>query len=98
MIPIPTHQINSSLCNCTGVTCAAGNDGSGGVCSCEKAAAIDQGEWERNQCHEGNCYAGQDYDSCIGKENGYDLGDDTWCFHNKRWTHCPTSGQTGTLN
>ena len=77
--------------------CAAGSEGPGGECSCEGAPGIEQGEWGEPGCYGGNCYANQDYDECIEKENSYDLGDETWCWNEKRGTLCQTTHAQGTL-
>ena len=65
--------------------------GRGGLCNCKEAPGWDDGNWSNPKCHEGNCYAGQYYDECKGKDNLYSLGDGTWCWDEKRSTECSIS-------
>ena len=75
------------------VECDAGEKGAGGVCNCNEAAGWDEGKWETPVCHKGNCYAGQSYEECGGKDNGHPIGDGTFCWDQKRYTQCSTSGE-----
>ena len=59
------------------------------VCDCSKAPGWVEGEWADPWCHGGKCFSGQNHDDCVGKENGHQLGDGTWCFDKRRDTECP---------
>ena len=75
-----------------GVTiCAPGDRGQGGNCDCSKANGWEEGKWPTRICYEGACYARQEYDQCKGKDNGYRLGDGTWCWVGQRDTKCSTT-------
>ena len=74
------------------VKCDSGEEGNGGTCICSKAVGWAVGKWETPVCHKGACYAGQSYDECKGKSNGHLVGDGTFCYYQKRYTKCPTSG------
>jgi len=71
--------------------CPAGNRGTGGICDCTNANGWTEGQWKKPWCYEGQCYTGQAYDECIGKPNGYDLKDGTWCWNEERNTACPAT-------
>ena len=76
------------------VKCDAGDEGNGGTCICSKAVGWTLGRWETPVCHKGACYTGQSYDECKGKDNGHLVGDGTFCYSQKRYTQCPTSGMS----
>ena len=74
--------------------CTAGNLGPGGTCNCSQVIGWKEGEWSGPWCHEGECYIGQEYAECQGKDysikDSYSLGDRTWCFKGKRNNRCPS--------
>ena len=69
--------------------CAPGIKSNGGTCKCEKAKAWNEGTWSAATCDEGLCKMFQSYEKCEGKYNGYQLGDDTWCWDERRFAKCP---------
>ena len=71
------------------ITCPAGSLGQGGQCDCRWSPGWNQFDWE-TKCDEGTCYAVQDYDWCVGKDQWTPIGDGTFCIENKRRTHCFT--------
>ena len=79
-----THFVKGDL------ICPAGVGGSGGSCQCNQASGWSEGQWKALWCYDGLCYTDQAYDDCQGKDNGYQLGDGTWCWDHERQTKCPT--------
>ena len=83
---------NYSFNSFKGLTiCAPGDRGRGGNCDCSSAKGWVEGKWPTLNCHEGLCYAIQENDQCKGKDNGYQLGDGTWCWDSYRITKCITT-------
>ena len=73
------------------LNCSAGARGTGGICDCTNAIGWIEGQWWKPWCNEGLCNTGQDYKECIGKADGHKLGDDTWCWKERRNTQCQTT-------
>ena len=73
------------------VICPPGTKAAGGTCECEKAKVWNEGTWNAPTCSEGLCKISQPYDKCKGKQNGHQLGDDTWCWNERRHARCPVA-------
>ena len=73
------------------MNCSAGERGTGGVCHCTNVIGWSEGQWGKPWCNEGLCKTSQDYDECMGKTNGHELGDGTWCWKDGRHARCQTT-------
>ena len=72
-------------------SCPNGKSDPKEACDCSKAPGWVEGQWKDAWCHGGKCFSGQEFSECKGKDDGYDLGDSTWCFKGQRDTSCPTT-------